>query len=515
VNYSDVIHLRHRADNRAAWREPRYGKGQRGRIGYVTTTRPDAPGTSGTRPGTSPAVTAVEALLARAAEVEPLISSICTTNPAALDDAHRLDAELTAGHRRGPLHGVPVLVKDNIDTAGLATTAGSLALADVPPPAADAPLVARLREAGCVILGKSNLSEWANFRGHTSSSGWSGYGGLTRNPYALNRSAGGSSSGSGAALAARLAPLAVGTETNGSIVCPAALNGVVGIKPSVGLVPQQGIVPISHSQDTAGPMALTVREAAQLLTVLAGGATDYAARCDGADLTGVRIGVPRGTAFWGTQAGLDAVTEQSLELLSRAGATLVDPVTLPETSYADQLVVLCHELKAGMASYLSNRAGAPRTLADLIAFNNDHAESELTHFGQELFERSEATRGLAAAEYVAARLACLDAGRNGIDRALREHELDALVMPGYPPAWTIDLVNGDQVNGGNCSMHAALAGYPLVSVPSGMVAGLPVAITFSGGYHTDGTLIRLAHAFELARSSSYGPMPEPEFTQWS
>ncbi|HZO65513.1 MAG TPA: amidase [Kribbellaceae bacterium] len=476
----------------------------------MSTTRPAAP-----RAGTSPSVAAVEALQARAAEIDPLIRSICTPNPDAAADAARLDAELADGRRRGPLHGVPVLVKDNVDTAGLATTAGSLALADVPPPARDAPIVARLRAAGCVVLGKTNLSEWANFRGATSSSGWSGYGGLTRNPYALNRSAGGSSSGSGAAVAAGLARIAVGTETNGSIVCPAALNGVVGIKPSVGLVPQQGIVPISHSQDTAGPMAATVREAAELLTVLAGDGSDYAAHCDGTDLSGLRIGVPRGTMFWGSQPGLDATTEQSLELLSAAGATLVDPVELTDTtSYEDQLVVLYHELKIGMASYLATRAGAPASLADVIAFNREHAGTELLHFGQELFERSEATNGLAAPEYVAARLACLNAGRRGIDEVMRKHELDALVMPGYPPAWTIDLVNGDQVNGGNCSMHAALAGYPLLSVPSGTVAGLPVSITFGGGYGSDGTLVRLAHAFEVGRVSRYGPLPEPEYIPW-
>ncbi len=476
----------------------------------MSTTRPAAP-----RAGTSPSVAAVEALQARAAEIDPLIHSICTPNPDAAADAARLDAELADGRRRGPLHGVPVLVKDNVDTAGLATTAGSLALADVPPPLLDAPIVARLRAAGCVVLGKTNLSEWANFRGATSSSGWSGYGGLTRNPYALNRSAGGSSSGSGAAVAAGLARIAIGTETNGSIVCPAALNGVVGIKPSVGLVPQQGIVPISHSQDTAGPMAATVREAAELLTVLAGDGSDYAAHCDGTDLSGLRVGVPRGTMFWGSQPGLDATTEQSLELLSAAGATLVDPVELTDTtSYEEQLVVLYHELKVGMASYLATRAGAPASLADVIAFNREHAGTELLHFGQELFERSEATTGLAAPEYVAARLACLNAGRRGIDGVLRKHDLDALVMPGYPPAWTIDLVNGDQVNGGNCSMHAALAGYPLLSVPSGAVAGLPVSITLGGGYGSDGTLVRLAHAFEVGRVSRYGPLPEPEYIPW-
>lgn len=473
----------------------------------MTNTPPEAT-------GSSPSVAAVERLLARAAEVEPLISSICTQNPAALDEAARLDAELAAGHRRGPLHGVPVLVKDNIDTAGLATTAGSLALADVPPPSRDAPLVTRLREAGCVLLGKANLSEWANFRSSRSSSGWSGYGGLTRNPYALNRSAGGSSSGSGAAVAAGLTPLAVGSETDGSIVCPAALNGVVGIKPGVGLIPQQGVVPISHSQDTAGPMALTVREAAQLLTVLSGRAKeDYAARCDDdQDLTGLRIGVVREPELWGFTPALDEVTEQAIGLLSKNGAVIVDPVTLPDRDREDELTVLHHEFKVDLAAYLATRdEAAPKTLADVIAYNAAHADKELRHFGQELLERSEATEGLEAPEYVAARLACLTAGKRGIDDTLRLHELDALVMPGYPPAWTIDLVNGDQVNGGNCSTHAALAGYPLVSVPSGMVAGLPVAVTFGGAQGSEGTLIRVAHAFESARGATIG---RPEFLPW-
>jgi amidase len=462
-----------------------------------------------------PSVATVEAALARSEEVEPLIASICTPNPAALDEAARLDAESAAGHRRGPLHGVPVLVKDNVDTAGLATTAGSLALVDVPPPAEDAPLIRRLREAGCVLLGKSNLSEWANFRSSRSSSGWSGYGGLTRNPYALNRSAGGSSSGSGAAVAAGIVPLAIGTETNGSIVCPAAVNGVVGIKPGVGLVPQQGIVPISHSQDTAGPMALTVREAATLLTVLTGGRIDYAAACAGEDLNGIRIGVPREPQLWGFTPALDELTEQALATLSAQGASIVDELKLPDSDYETQLTVLYHELKVDLAAYLKTRhESAPRSLADVIAFNKENAATELEHFGQELLERSEATEGLAAPEYVAARLTCLAAGRRGIDDLLTEHGLDLLVMPGYPPAWTIDLVNGDQVNGGNCSTHAALAGYPLVSVPAGTVAGLPVAVTFAGTHGGETKLIRVAHAFEIARGSVHGPIPRPEFLPW-
>ncbi|MGW7683253.1 amidase [Kribbella sp. NPDC054772] len=456
----------------------------------------------------------VEELGARIRQVDQLVNAICTPNPAALTDAARLDTERDEGRVRGPLHGVPVLVKDNIDTADLPTTAGSLALADQPPPPEDATLVRRLRAAGCVILGKTNLSEWANFRGSASSSGWSAYGGLTRNPYALNRSAGGSSSGSGAAVAAGLAEYAIGTETNGSIVCPAALNGVVGLKPTVGLVPQQGIVPISHSQDTAGPMTKTVRQAAALLSVLTGDHIDYTEHCRGADLSNVRIGVPRGP-LWGYSNGLDQVTERALELLSQCGATVVDGLSLPTPGGdEDQLQVLAHELKVDLAAYLATRApGGPRTVDDLIAFNNEHADVELQWFGQELFERAAATDGLSSPVYVAARLTALRAGRDGIDNLLRDNQLDALVSPSYSPAWAIDLVNGDHVLGSSSS-HAALAGYPLISVPSGLASGLPVGITFSGTARSEVTLIRLAHAFETARIAADGPFPTPEFTQW-
>ncbi|RZT28435.1 amidase [Kribbella sp. VKM Ac-2569] len=459
-------------------------------------------------------VALVEELQGRIREVDPSVNAICTPNPAALTEAARLDTERDEGRVRGPLHGVPVLVKDNIDTADLPTTAGSLALADQPPPPADAPLVRRLRAAGCVILGKTNLSEWANFRGSASSSGWSAYGGLTRNPYALNRSAGGSSSGSGAAVAAGLADYAIGTETNGSIVCPAALNGVVGLKPTVGLVPQQGIVPISHSQDTAGPMTKTVSQAATLLSVLTGGQTDYTDACRGTDLSNVRIGVPRGP-LWGYSTGLDQVTERALELLSQCGATLVDHLSLPTPGGdEDQLQVLSHELKVDMAAYLATRApGGPRTLDDLIAFNKKNADQELQWFGQELFERAAATDGLSSPVYVAARLTALRAGRDGIDNLLRDNQLDALVSPAYSPAWAIDLVNGDHVLGSSSS-HAALAGYPLLSVPSGVVSGLPVGLTISGTARSEVTLIRLAHAFETARIAADGPFPTPEFRQW-
>jgi amidase len=482
-----------------------------GRIGQVTSTLSDPGGGVGKEYS---AAALVEELQARIREVDPLVNAVCTPDPAALTHAARLDAERDEGRVRGPLHGVPVLVKDNIDTADLPTTAGSLALADQPPPLQDAPLVRRLREAGCVVLGKTNLSEWANFRGSSSTSGWSAYGGLTRNPYALNRSAGGSSSGSGAAVAAGLADYAIGTETNGSIVCPAALNGIVGLKPTVGLVPQQGIVPISHSQDSAGPMTRTVSQAAALLTVITGGGTDYTEHCRGTDLSDVRIGVPRGP-LWGYSAGLDQVSEKALEILSRCGATLVDHLSLPTPGgEEDQLQVLAHEMKVDLEAYLSRRApGGPRSLDDLIAFNKEHADVELRWFGQELFERAAATEGLSSPIYVAARLTALRAGRDGIDNLLRENQLDALVTPSYSPAWTIDLVNGDHVLGSSSS-HAALAGYPLISVPSGLVAGLPVGITFSGTGRSDATLIRLAHAFETARIAADGPFPTPEFTQW-
>ncbi|HEY3556462.1 MAG TPA: amidase [Kribbella sp.] len=461
------------------------------------------------------AATLVDELQGRMRDIDPLVNAVCTPNPTALTEAARLDTERDEGRVRGPLHGVPVLVKDNIDTADLPTTAGSLALADQPPPPQDAPLVRRLRDAGCVILGKTNLSEWANFRGSSSSSGWSAYGGLTRNPYALNRSPGGSSSGSGAAVAAGLAEYAIGTETNGSIVCPAALNGVVGLKPTVGLVPQQGIVPISHSQDTAGPMTRTVQQAAALLSVLTGDQTDYTEACRGTDLSNVRIGVPRGP-LWGYSKGLDQVTERALELLSQCGATLVDHLSLPSPGGdEDQLQVLSHELKVDLAAYLATRApGGPRTLDDLIAFNNEHADQELQWFGQELFERAAATDGLDSPVYVAARLTALRAGRDGIDNLLRDNQLDALVSPSYSPAWSIDLVNGDHVLGSSSS-HAALAGYPLLSVPSGLVSGLPVGLTISGTARSEVTLIRLAHAFETARIAADGPFPTPEFTQWA
>ena len=456
----------------------------------------------------------VERLLARAEVVEPLVNAVCTPHPEALAQADRLDAEAADGSVRGPLHGRVVLVKDNIDTHDLPTTAGSLALADAPPPSRDAPLVQRLRAAGMVVLGKTNLSEWANLRDEASASGWSAYGGLTRNPYALNRSAGGSSSGSGAAVAAGLAPFAVGTETDGSITCPAAFNGCVGIKPTVGTVPTEGVVPISHSQDSPGPMAATVRDAAALLTVLAADGTDYAAHAVGGRLAGKRIGVPRRT-YWGYSPHADAAAERAVALLAAEGATIVDhadlPVLGPEAG-EDELLVLLAEFRSGVEEYLAARTGdVPRTLADLVDFNRRHAETELAHFGQSLFEQALAGPVAGGPEHLEARARGVRATREeGIDRVLAEHDLDALVTPSYAPAHPIDLVNPESFPG-SCTGPTAIAGYPLVTVPTELAAGLPVAVSFWGTAGSEATLVEVAHGYEVARDRSSGPLPAPTF----
>ncbi|GAA2797900.1 amidase family protein [Kribbella solani] len=453
----------------------------------------------------------VERSLARIAEIDPSVNAICTLNPAAREQAAVLDAERAAGRVRGPLHGLPIVLKDNIDTADLATTAGSLALAGIAPPAADAELVRRLYDAGCVLIGKTNLSEWANYRGKDAQGGWSAYGGLTRNPYALEHSAGGSSSGSAAAVAARLVELGIGTETNGSIIWPASVNGVVGIKPTVGMISQRGIVPLAHSQDTAGPIAPSVRQAAAALSVLSGRPTDYAAICatdNPTDLSGVRIGVPRDTP-WGMDSRRDRETELVLSRLSATGATIVDNLSIPIDDDSPGPVVLDHELKAGLEAYLRTRPDAPQTLEALIAFNREHADTELRYFGQEFFERAARTEGLAAPAYLAARAECLRMGRDGIDNLVQHHELNTLLVPGYLPAQPIDLENGDKSRGG-WSAPAAWAGYPIVSVPCGMVDGLPVGVAFTGTAWTESTLVRVAHAYETLRAEEHGRFPEPE-----
>jgi amidase len=457
---------------------------------------------------------AVEQLLQRIEDVEPRINAICTLHPEALAQAERLDAESAEGRLRSPLHGRAVLVKDNIDTHDLPTTAGSLALADAAPPTRDAPIVRRLRDAGMVVIGKSNLSEWANIRDEASASGWSAYGGLTRNPYGLNRSAGGSSSGSGAAVAAGLAPYAVGTETDGSITCPAAFNGCVGIKPTVGTVPTEGVVPISRSQDSPGSMARTVADAAALLSVLAADGTDYAAYAVPGRLAGKRIGVPR-TTYWGYSPHADAAAERALGLLAAEGATIVDHTDVPalgDEVWDDELLVLLAEFRAGVADYLATRTGdVPRSLEDVVAFNRAHAGTELAHFGQALFDKALAGPVAGGPEHLAARERGVEATRaGGIDRVLREHGLDALVTPSYAPAHPIDLVNPESFPG-SCTGPSAVAGYPLVTVPTELAAGLPVAVSFWGTARSEAGLIEVAHGYETARDRSSGPLDAPTF----
>ena len=452
----------------------------------------------------------VHRLLGMVEEVDPLIRSVNALNSHALADAEALDREEAQGRERSALHGRAILVKDNVDTAGLATTAGSLALADAPP-RLDAPLVRRLREAGMVVLGKTNLSEWANIRDEHSTSGWSGHGGLTRNPYALNRTAWGSSSGSGAALAARLASFAIGTETDGSITMPAAACGVVGLKPTVGRVPTGGVVPISWTQDAPGPMALTVADTAALLDVLAG--TDTSASL-GQGVRGRRVGVPRDR--WGFSASADAAGERALSLLSAAGVELVDDLSLPTLKDLDEqheLTLMLVELKIALAQYLRTRDSEVKTLEDVIAFNRAHADKELPWFGQGLLERAAETEGVASRAYLEAVDACTAAGLAELNRVLAEHELDALVAPSTAPATPIDLVNGDAYIGG-ASGSSALAGAPILTVPVELMHGLPVAVSLWAARSDEAVLLQLGQALERGRDASTGPLPEPTFPKW-
>ena len=449
------------------------------------------------------------------------LRSVLETNPDALVQADALDRERKAGKVRGPLHGVPVLLKDNIATKDrMHTTAGSLALMEAVVPA-DAFLVGRLREAGAVLLGKTQLSEWANFRSSHSSSGWSGRGGQCRNPYALDRSPSGSSSGSGVAVAANLCAVAVGTETDGSVVSPSSASALVGVKPTVGLVSRSGIVPISHSQDTAGPMARTVRDAALLLEVLAGrdpadpataakGArfdVRYAAALDRGALKGARIGVPR-PVYFGYHPATDALAEKALELLKAEGAILIDPAPVPTAAKIDEpeLQVLLYEFKADLEAYLSKLGGTgPRTMKALIEWNQAHAEAEMPLFGQERFLDAEKKGPLTSPEYLKARQACLRLSRKeGIDAVMDKHRLDALVVPTQGPAWLIDWVNGDSAAGGS-STAAAVAGYPHVTVPMGQVRGLPVGLSFFGRAWSEARLLALAFAYEQATHARKPP----------
>jgi amidase len=458
-----------------------------------------------------PAQDEVRRLLGLVEERDPWIHAVNAVNSHALAEAETLDRETAAGHSRSPLHGRAVLVKDNIDTAGLATTAGSLALAGSPPDR-DATLVRRLREAGMVVLGKTNLSEWANIRDPHSTSGWSAHGGLTRNPYALNRTAWGSSSGSGAAVAARLASFAVGTETNGSITAPAAACGLVGLKPTVGLVPTEGVVPISWSQDAPGPMALTVGEVAALLDVMAG--TDTADELE-RSVRGLRVGVPRD--LWGHSPAADAAADRVLSMLSHAGVQVVDDLALPALQDLEDevaLTLMLVELKVALVKYLATRDAPVKTLADLIAFNREHAEEELPWFGQAFLELAEETEGIASSAYLEAVDACTAAGLAELDRTLGEHDLHALVAPATGPAPPIDLVNGDPSGGGGASSSSALAGSPILTVPVELASGLPVAVSLWGARGSEVTLLQLGRALEARRDATSGPLPEPTFAEW-
>lgn len=466
--------------------------------------------------GTFTAKDLVQGYLERIASMDrqgPGLHSILETNPDAVDIADLLDRERKAKGPRGPLHGIPVLLKDNVDTADrMTTTAGSLALEGWVA-RSDAGVAARLRAAGAVLLAKTNMSEWANIRSTHSSSGWSARGGQCRNPYVLDRNPCGSSSGSAAAVCANLGAVAVGTETDGSIVCPASANGVVGLKPTVGLVSRSGIIPISHTQDTAGPLCRTVADAAALLSAMAGTdprdpATassarhvqpDYRRFLEQAGLRGMRIGVAR-AKFFGYSGATDRLAEDALVALKHEGAVLIDPADIPRVGEYDEaeLDVLLYELKADLNRYLA-RSGAPvKTLEDVIQFNERHRDREMPYFGQELFLQAQAKGPLTSRAYIKARNRCRDLSRTrGIDAVMTRHQLDLLVAPTGSPAWPTDLVNGDHFTGSS-STPAAVAGYPSISVPMGYAYGLPVNLSFIGRAWSEPTLIKAAYAYEQA-----------------
>jgi len=438
----------------------------------------------------------------------PKLNSVIELNPEALQQAEVLDRELAQRGPRTALHGVPVLIKDNIEVAGaMSTTAGSMALDGWRAPT-DAPVAARLRAAGAVILGKTNLSEWANFRSSRSSSGWSGRGGQTLNPHALDRSPSGSSSGSAAAVAASLCAVAVGTETNGSVVSPASVCGVVGVKPTVGLISQAGIIPIAHSQDTAGPMARCVRDAALLLNILADKhTTDFAAGLNAKALVGVRLGVAR--KFFERNELMNRFLDAQVELLRKQGATVVDPVELPSHGQfgSNGFEVLLYEFKADLNTYLQRLPASfpARSLKALIEFNTLNARREMPWFGQEIFQRAEEKGPLTEKAYLDARATCLRLSRDeGIDAALEQNKVEALIAPTTGPAGLIDWINGDHGMGG-CSTPAAIAGYPHVTVPAGSIGGLPVGLSFFGAAWSEARLLGLAYAFEQAAAVHLKP----------
>ena len=456
----------------------------------------------------------------------PELRSMIEINPDALDIADELDAERQAGRPRGPLHGIPVALKDNLDTHDrMTTTAGSLALEGSIPPR-DSFVAERLRAAGAILLGKANMSEWAYFRGERATSGWSARGGQCVNPYALNRNPCGSSSGSGVAASANLCALTVGTETGGSIMCPSSSNGIVGIKPTVGLWSRSGIIPISHSQDTAGPMTRTVRDAAILL----GGAvgvdprdeatsrsegnfhTDYTQFLDAAGLEGARIGVAR--SFTGFDPRVMALFEDAILAMRDAGAVIVDPANLPVANWRDELplIVLEYEFKTDLNAYLATLGpDAPvRTLAEIIEFNEQNAELEMPHFGQQRMIASQARGPLTDEVYLNAVRTIQRGNREeGIDALMNEHRLDAIVAPTRDLPWTTDHIKGDRLDGGSSAGPAAIAGYPDISVPMGFVSGLPAGVSFFGRAWSEPVLIRIAYAFEQATQHRQAPTFAP------
>lgn len=452
--------------------------------------------------------------------VDPILKSVIELNPDTMEIARQLDEERKAGKIRGPLHGIPILIKDNIDTFDkMQTTAGSLALegnkANI-----DAFIVQRLRDAGAVLLGKTNLSEWANFRSTNSSSGWSGRGGQVRNPFCLDRSPCGSSSGTGAAVSANLCAIGIGTETNGSIVCPSGINGIVGIKPTLGLWSRRGIIPIAHSQDTAGPMARTVKDAAILLGALAAFDptdaethletgeifTDYTQFLDANGLAGMRIGIA--SEMIGFNAKVDALFKQAVEVLKAKGAEIIDEVKFENLRKWDEpsYQVLLYEFKADLNKYLSEHPAAPvKSMEEIIEFNKKNTDREMPWFSQEIFEMAQSKGDLTTEEYVTAlkdskRLA----GKEGIDAAMKEHNLDAIIAQTNGPAWTIDWVNGDHFSGGSSS-PAAISGYPNITVPMGYVHGLPVGISFFGKAWSEPKLLKIAFAYEQATKHRKAP----------
>ncbi len=452
--------------------------------------------------------------------VDPILKSVIELNPDALKIAQQLDDERKSGKVRGPLHGIPILFKDNIDTGDkMQTTAGSLALEGNIAPK-DAFIIKKMREAGAVILGKTNLSEWANFRSDNSSSGWSGRGGQVRNPFCLDRSPCGSSAGTGAAVSANLCAIGIGTETNGSIVCPSGVNGVVGIKPTLGMWSRQGIIPIAHSQDTAGPMARTVKDAAILLGALAEFDandaethiekgeifSDYTQFLDDGGLKGMRIGIA--SEMIGFNKKVDVLFKQAVEVMKSKGAEIIEEVKFENRRKwgGPSYEVLLYEFKADLNQYLQEHSKAQvKSMEEIIEFNKNNADREMPWFDQEIFEQAQAKGDLTTKEYLTAlKDSKKYAGKEGIDAVLKEHNLDAIIAQTNGPAWTIDWVNGDHFSGGSSS-PAAISGYPNVTVPMGYVHGLPVGISFFGKAWSEPTLLKIAHVYEQATNHRKAP----------